>query len=204
MLPHSSSRMKDSSKVSSVEKIARILTEAFSPIVLTAGFIIAIGLNEGAFWAGIICAVLAAGIPGVALEVVHRRGSTDRHVRERDRRGPFIALMMFALVLAGIVAALLAAWRVLAAEAAVFAGVLIVGIVTKVWKISAHAAMATFVGVAVAITAFPIGLMAVVVPVAVSWSRVRLGYHTPAQVVAGSVLGVLIGVTYSIVAVSTR
>lgn len=35
-----------------------------------------------------------------------------------------------------------------------------------------------------------IGLVGVVVPVLVMWSRVRLGVHTPAQTLAGSALGV--------------
>jgi len=63
--------------------------------------------------------------------------------------------------------------------------------ITLRWKISLHSAMAAGTGfllwVAFGMVA-PIALMVV----AVAWSRFRLGYHTPAQIVAGVGLGLAV------------
>jgi len=66
-------------------------------------------------------------------------------------------------------------------------------LVTLRWKISVHCAAAAVVGTLLSVLAdspFP----AVVVIIAMAWSRLYLHHHTLAQTAAGTVLGVAVSV----------
>jgi membrane-associated phospholipid phosphatase len=63
------------------------------------------------------------------------------------------------------------------------------GLVTTVWKISMHTAVAAGVCVILALVFGPWLLLTLTLPIGVGWSRVRPHAHTLAQVIAGGVLG---------------
>lgn len=65
--------------------------------------------------------------------------------------------------------------------------------VNTVWKISVDSAVASAVVSLLAATHSPWWLLAYALVVAVCWSRVALGYHTPAQTAAGAALGAATG-----------
>ncbi|MWV50829.1 phosphatase PAP2 family protein [Rathayibacter sp. VKM Ac-2803] len=70
------------------------------------------------------------------------------------------------------------------------------------WKLSGHAAVVATCAVVVLIAYGPWSLL-VTVPIALwtGWSRVRLGAHTPAQVIAGGLVGaVLASAVWSLLA----
>jgi membrane-associated phospholipid phosphatase len=68
-------------------------------------------------------------------------------------------------------------------------------VVTLWWKLSLHAAAASGTVAILALSFGPALTLAVPLVAVVAWSRVRLGDHTPAQTVAGAILGALVGST---------
>ncbi|GIJ26631.1 hypothetical protein Vqi01_17930 [Micromonospora qiuiae] len=182
-------------------RLARITTEVFAPAVFAAvlPMVIAVhatapavvaGLGWGAL-AVLFCSVVPYGIIWLGV----RRGQlTDHHIGVRaQRRRPLLHGM--ASVLAGLVLlVLLGAPRPLVAlVVAMFAVVAGVAAVNQVWKLSAHAAIC-----AASVTALIYVLGPAAVPLLaliglVGWSRVRLAAHSVSQVIAGTVLGPLVG-----------
>ena len=148
-------------------------------------------------WWGLPAALFAAGIPmAYVLHGVRRGRLTDHHVPEREhRRGPL--LFGLASVLIGLTAMmLLGAPRILVALlVAGLTGLFVFAAVTAFWKMSIHAGVAA--GTVAVLTAVygPWALLAAPLVPLIGWSRVRLAAHTPAQVVAGTLVGALIAST---------
>jgi membrane-associated phospholipid phosphatase len=68
-------------------------------------------------------------------------------------------------------------------------------VITLWWKISVHAAIAAGAAT-VLLLVFGLALLVVWPLVAlIAWSRVQVGDHTPAQVLAGIALGIVINAT---------
>jgi membrane-associated phospholipid phosphatase len=181
-------------------RTARVLSEVFAP------WVIVIALSGAVAWRatealvptvawGLLIATTSSVLPMGVIVWGARRGRWDgHHVRDREGRlVPFLAL----LVLSGACLGLLLWWEaprmLVALDVAMIAVLLVSGAITVWWKVSMHAAVAAgaVVILAVAYTAWLLPLLLVVG--AVCWSRVRLGDHTTAQVVAGTVLGVVVG-----------
>jgi membrane-associated phospholipid phosphatase len=103
-----------------------------------------------------------------------------------------IASILFGLA---VLAALDAPAEMVALLASIAVGVAGGWVVTLWWKISVHAAIAA--GAATVLTlVFGPALLAVWPLVAlIAWSRVQVGDHTPAQVLAGVALGIVVNAT---------
>ena len=182
-------------------RLARITTEVFAPAVFAAVLpmvvavhatapAVVVGLGWGAL-AVLFCSVVPYGIIWLGV----RRGQlTDHHIGVRaQRRRPLLHGM--ASVLAGLtLLVLLGAPRPLVAlVVAMFAIVAGVAVVNQIWKLSAHAAVCA-ASVAALIYVFgPAAAPLLALIGLVGWSRVRLAAHSLGQVVAGTVLGPLIG-----------
>ena len=178
------------------QRVARILSLVFQPMLTGTYVLLAIALTSAATWTagvawGIGMAVLTAGIP--SLDILRRiRGRTvaDFSIFIRRQRLRPLLVALTCTGLAFIVSLVLEAPHQLQASllAALVTGAALAS-VTGAWKISFHAA--AIVG-AVAILAWYIGwemlALAPLVP-AVAWSRVVLGRHTLAQVLAGLAVG---------------
>lgn len=187
---------------------ARLATEVFSPAVLAVLVPVVVGARVadppllGVAW-GALAALFVGVVPYLVIRLLMRTGRIhgDHHVPDRRERALPIALALVSIA-AGLV--LLA---VLGAPAAVttfgvvtVAVVLAVGVVNLVWKLSGHAAVVATCAVVVLIAYGPLSLL-ISVPIVlwVLWSRVRLGAHTPAQVLAGAAVGtVLAGTVWSL------
>jgi membrane-associated phospholipid phosphatase len=139
---------------------------------------------------GAAAVVLPAGY--VAVEV-WRGGITDLHVQQRDQR---IRPYLVALACAALVSIFFFWWpaprefRMLALANGV--QLLVFLIITLRWKISLHSAAAgslTVLGVSAMSTGAGL-LFALSVPL-ISWARVRLDRHTPAQTITGAIVGAL-------------
>ncbi|PPG79784.1 MULTISPECIES: phosphatase PAP2 family protein [unclassified Rathayibacter] len=188
--------------------VARLATEAFSPAVLAVLVPVVVGARVadppllGVAW-GALAALFVGVVPYLVIRLLMRTGRIhgDHHVPDRRERALPIALALVSIA-AGLV--LLA---VLGAPAAVttfgvvtVAVVLAVGVVNLVWKLSGHAAVVATCAVVVLIAYGPLSLL-ISVPIVlwVLWSRVRLGAHTAAQVLAGAAVGtVLAGTVWSL------
>jgi membrane-associated phospholipid phosphatase len=144
----------------------------------------------GACW-GLLGALFAAVLPTVFIGYGIRRGSfDDRNVGARRPRLVVLAFIT-ASVAAGLVLLIAAgAPRTLTGYLAfMLASVAALAAITVVWKISIHSAVASGSVAILALTYGPFVLFGYLLVAVLGWSRVTLGDHTTAQVVAGSVLG---------------
>jgi membrane-associated phospholipid phosphatase len=126
-----------------------------------------------------------------------RRGRlTDKNISLREQRirfgGVAITSILLGLVL---LAALDAPAAMVALQASIAVGVACGWMITLWWKISVHAAIAAGAAT-VLLLVFGPALLAIWPLVAViAWSRVQVGDHTTAQVLAGVALGVVVNAT---------
>ena len=146
--------------------------------------------RAGLLW-GLLAAMFAAVLPALFISYGVRRGRwSDRNVGSRRPR---------LVVLAFITASVAAGLAVLAAGGAprlltgylafMLASVAVLALVTVVWKISIHCAVASGSVAILALFYGPPVLAGYVLVALLGWSRVVLKDHTVAQVVGGSVLG---------------
>ncbi|NQX12018.1 phosphatase PAP2 family protein [Microbacteriaceae bacterium VKM Ac-2855] len=194
--------MRSSSSVG-VERAARVATELFSPPVLALlmPFVIAVQVSDpplaGLGW-GALCVLFAAATPYAALRILMRAGrvSGGHHVPERRQRTLPLLIALVSLIVGNVVLALLGAPRpVLVFSLVTIVLLLLMAVINLGWKISGHAAVVAVSGAILVIVSGPWTLLASV-PIALwtGWSRLRLSAHTPAQVVAGFALGVVVTV----------
>jgi hypothetical protein len=184
------------------DRLARIVSEVLAPAVLVAGLMLATGWHSGdepgvSRWWGLPGALFAAGIPlAYVLRGVRTGRLTSHHIPEREhRRLPL--LFGIASVAVGLpVLVLLGAPRdVPALMAAGGAGLLVFAAVTHWWKMSIHAGVAAGTVATLVAVYGPVALIGVPAVLLACWSRIRLSAHTPAQVVAGALVGALIAAT---------
>jgi membrane-associated phospholipid phosphatase len=126
-----------------------------------------------------------------------RRGRWDgHHVTNREDRvvplvtaGASLVVGMLLLLVGG------APHQMIALTLSMFASLVVSTVITfgLSWKISLHAAVAFAAVVVLALTRGPWLLLLALAATLVAWSRVELGDHTAAQVLAGSLMGVVVG-----------
>jgi membrane-associated phospholipid phosphatase len=150
---------------------------------------------------GVVAAVVGVGVPAVLITVAVKGGViADRFISDSSKRWPFAVVMVLLLFVAGaIVYALGGAPLLLWAVAVVLLCVVLVGVVSLFWKISAHATITGLVAGVFSLSVPWYGLLVWVLPLVVGWSRVYLRAHTVLQVVAGVVGGVVVSLTFLLV-----
>lgn len=178
------------------EKIARIISTLFVPPSLTVLIFtyFAFALEEQFYKSAIVFSV--ALFFGFILPVImffymrkHKMiADSDATIKEQRTTPFFIAILMylaglFVLVYAGTNIITISFWF------CYISNTLIVISINKFWKISAHA-----LGVAGPLGAITYalgwsGFLFVILLILVGWSRLKLKVHTPAQVIAGSIMG---------------
>ena len=176
--------------------LARIITEVFAPTVLVGGLLLAQPLlTPGVSWLqAATAAAFTVGLPFALILVLKHRGSvTDHHVGVREHRAPILVASAASLGVGALLLILLEAPAALFGEiGGVFIGLVLCLLVNLVWKLSVHSAVAAYVALALFMPVPAIGpALALLVVVATGWSRVRLGDHTPGQVLAGYGAGCL-------------
>ncbi|WP_051477105.1 phosphatase PAP2 family protein [Arthrobacter sp. Br18] len=175
---------------------ARIVTEVFAPTVLVGVLLLLQPLlSPGVTWTQTItAAVFSVGLPfTLVLWLKHRGSVTDHHVSVREHRAPVMAAAALSLGIGALLLVLLQAPAVLFGEiGGVFIGLVLCLMANLVWKLSVHSAVAAYVGLALLVPVPVIGpALALLLASAVGWSRVKLGDHTPGQVLAGYAAGCL-------------
>lgn len=189
--------------------VAQVIASVLSPALLAGTLLLSSGAVSshwrGLGWAG-LTAVVMLGLPMTVLILLARRGVVDtRYVRDRRHRFPVyggVSVLAIAVLLAQYVLGpgLGIPLAVTLTATFLLIGVVVLMLITLVWKVSAHGAMAgTFaVGVPLLLGGWLLALTWMV-PVAVAWSRVRTSDHTYWQTVVGTWIGVLIGGFYGLV-----
>ncbi|MFD4344066.1 hypothetical protein ACFWQ6_04115 [Streptomyces coelicoflavus] len=180
---------------------ARLITEVLAPANLVITILVVIGWHSttslsGAGW-GLIAGLFCGGLPIAFIIAGARRGHwTDKHVKVRSQRWiPLGATLASVLVGTALLALLDAPQDVIALVFAMIAGLLLTMLVTIWWKVSVHTAVASGVVSILAVAVSPWTLLGYAVVAAIAWSRASLRDHTPAQTIAGAVLGAVAAVS---------
>jgi membrane-associated phospholipid phosphatase len=183
-------------------RVARLVGEVLSPPPILAVLALVVAWASSptpamaVVWGG-IAAVSASVLPyALILRGVRRGRLTDRNISLRQQRVRFAAVAI-ASILTGltVLAAFDAPAEMVALQASIAVGVACGWVITLWWKISVHAAIAAGAAT-VLLLVFGLALLVVWPLVAlIAWSRVQVGDHTPAQVLAGIALGIVVNAT---------
>jgi hypothetical protein len=178
------------------QRLARLATEVLAPAPTVVVLLLLVAWRSAptpgeALASGALAALFAVLIPlAYILREVRRRRLSDRHVSIRAQR-PLPLLVGIGSVLIGL--ALLTRWGaprdLVALVAAMAVGLLTALLVTLVWKVSVHAAVVAGAVVILVLVFGPALLVLAPLVGLVGWARVEAGDHTPAQVLAGILLG---------------
>jgi membrane-associated phospholipid phosphatase len=146
--------------------------------------------RAGLLW-GLLAAMFAAVLPALFISHGVRHGRwSDRNVGARRPRLVVLAFITASVATGLILLLVLGAPRLLTGYLVfMLASVALLALVTVVWKISIHCAVASGSVTILALLYGPPVLAGYVLVALLGWSRVVLEDHTVAQVVAGSVLG---------------
>ncbi|MET9228793.1 phosphatase PAP2 family protein [Lentzea sp. NPDC003310] len=184
-----------------IKKVARGATEVLAPWVWVVLLPFAVAAATETFWKtllwGFVVALTASIIPMAVIVRGARKGRWDGH-HVTNREGRVVPLVTAgASLAAGTVIMFLggAPQNVLALAGSMFASLIVSMAITfgVKWKISLHAAVAWAAVITLAIVYGPAWLLLALPAALVAWSRVELGDHTTGQVLAGSVMGVVVG-----------
>jgi membrane-associated phospholipid phosphatase len=183
-------------------RVARLVGELLSPppvlvvLALLAAWDSSPTPGMAVVWGG-IAATFASVLPyAMILRAVRRGRLSDRNISVRKERVRF-AVVAITSVLVGL--AVLATFHapagMVALLASIAAGLVCGWVITLWWKISVHAAISA--GAATVLMLLFGAALLVVWPLValIAWSRVRVGDHTPAQVLAGVALGIAVNAT---------
>ncbi|SCD72158.1 hypothetical protein [Streptomyces sp. PpalLS-921] len=180
---------------------ARLITEVLAPANLVITILVVIGWHStaslsGVGW-GLLAGLFCGGLPIAFIIAGARRGHwTDKHVKVRSQRWiPLGATLASVLVGTALLALLDAPQDVIALVFAMIAGLLLTMLVTIWWKVSVHTAVASGVVSILSVAISPWTLLGYAVVAAIAWSRASLRDHTPAQTIAGAVLGAVAAVS---------
>jgi membrane-associated phospholipid phosphatase len=180
-------------------RLAQLVTEVFAPAPTATALLVVVAVHSSPTpvaalgWA-ILAVLFASAIPFVyVLWRVRRRRLTDRHVGLREQRLlPLLVGIASVLVGLALLSASGAPQEMVALVGAMMVGLIVSLLVTFVWKISMHTAVA---GGAVTIIALVFGaewLVLFLIVGLIGWARVKLEDHTPSQVTGGTALGALV------------
>jgi membrane-associated phospholipid phosphatase len=183
-------------------RLARLVGEVLSPPVVLAVLALVVAWHSSptpaaaVLW-GVVTAGFASVLPYVVILRGVRRGRlSDRNLGLREERVRFGVIAM-ASILVGLALLALsdAPAELVALLASIAVGVACGWVVTLWWKISVHAAIAAGAATVLTLVFGPALLVAWPLVALIAWSRVAVGDHTTAQVLAGIALGVAVNAT---------
>jgi membrane-associated phospholipid phosphatase len=183
-------------------RLARLVGEVLSPppILVVLALVVAWHssptLAAAVLW-GAAAAGFASVLPyAIILRRVRRGRLSDRYISIREERVRFGVIAVASILIGlALLAVLDAPAEMVALLASIAVGVACGWVVTLWWKISVHAAIAAGAATVLTLVFGPALLVAWPLVALVAWSRVQVGDHTTAQVVAGIALGVAVNAT---------
>jgi membrane-associated phospholipid phosphatase len=183
-------------------RLARLVGELLSPppILVVLALVVAGDSSPtpamAVVW-GTIAAVFASVLPyALILRGVRRGRLSDKNISLRAQRIGFGVVAITSILLGlAVLAAFDAPAEMVALLASIAVGVACGWVVTLWWKISVHAAIAAGAATVLLLVFGPALLVVWLLVALIAWSRVQVGDHTPAQVLAGVALGVVVNAT---------
>jgi membrane-associated phospholipid phosphatase len=173
---------------------AELVTYLLEPKNWLIATVIGVGAHAdglaGAGW-GLLAAFFTGVLPTLFISHGIRHGRwEDRNVGARRARLIVLAFIMASVATGLILLFTLGAPTLLTGYLAFMLGsVAVLAVITTVWKISIHCAVASGSVAVLALTYGPVVLPAYLLVALLGWSRVSMRDHTIAQVIGGSVLG---------------
>jgi membrane-associated phospholipid phosphatase len=183
-------------------RVARLVGELLSPppILVVLALVVAWDSSPtpgvAVLWGG-IAAVFASVLPyAIILRGVRRGRLSDENLSLREERIRFgVVAITSILVGLAVLVAFDAPAEMVALLASIAVGVACGWVVTLWWKISVHAAIAAGAATVLLLVLGTALLAAWPFVALIAWARVQVGDHTPAQVLAGVALGVVVNAT---------
>src|SRR5215216_3975410 len=183
-------------------RVARSVGELLSPppiivvLALTVAWASSPTLGTAISWGG-VAALFASVLPyALILRGVRRGRLSDKNISLREQRIRFGVVAITSILLGlAVLAAFDAPAELVALLASIAVGVACGWVVTLWWKISVHAAIAAGAATVLLFVFGPALLVVWPLVAVIAWSRVQVGDHTPAQVLAGVALGVIVNAT---------
>jgi membrane-associated phospholipid phosphatase len=183
-------------------RVARLVGEVLSPppILVALALVVAWASSPtpamAVLW-GAIAALFASVLPyGLILRGVRRGRLSDRNISLREQRVRFGGVAIASILLGlAVLAASDAPADMVALLASIAVGVACGWLITLWWKISVHAAIAAGAATVLTLVFGPALLAAWPLVALIAWSRIQVGDHTPAQVLAGVALGLVVNAT---------
>lgn len=179
------------------DTVAHVVSVVLSPPVLAATMLVmAAGIVQQTvawLWAGVGLTMNIVAPMGYVVRLFRRGLISDFDIGLREeRRRPLVFTLASMLGGVTLLTAGAAPRLVLAVVLAQMAQTILILLITLHWKISVHsAAIAAMLAFLLYLTGSQAVSALPVLPL-VAWSRVRLRRHTPAQTVAGAVLGAVL------------
>jgi membrane-associated phospholipid phosphatase len=183
-------------------RAARLVSELLSPPAILVVLALVVAWDSSptpgaaVVW-GAIAAAFASLLPyALILRGVRQGRLADRNISVRQQRVGF-GVVAIASIMTGlaVLAAFDAPAEMVALLGSIAVGVACGWVITLWWKISVHAAIAAGAATVLMLVHGTALLAAWPLVALVAWSRVQVGDHTPAQVLAGVALGVLVNAT---------
>ncbi len=173
-------------------------TEIFSPFILATILLVGVPLSTGAgwLWQALVGVVAVVVIPwSLSLYMAHTGKVSDRFIYHRKQRYVFYGISLISIAVGTLI--LLIAPSAPATKSIItvmLLAILIIALVNFKLKASAHAGMSAVFGMVLPGLLGPWWIIAsVIVHGTVCWSRWHLKKHTVPEIVAGSIIGVVLG-----------
>ncbi|WP_225097483.1 phosphatase PAP2 family protein [Streptomyces sp. CoH27] len=177
-----------------IQRTARLISDRLHPKTWIVAVCLMIGWKadhlQGVMWS-LVGVLFAAVIPMLFIDHGIKRGRWgDRNVGARKARLLVMIVILLSVLTCFTLMTTLDARRVLSALiASMLVTLAALALVTLAWKISVHQAVSAGAVIMLAQTYDPWALLGYVLVAVVGWSRIELRDHTPAQVIAGTLLG---------------
>jgi membrane-associated phospholipid phosphatase len=183
-------------------RVARLVGELLSPppILVVLALVVAWASSPtpamAVLW-GAIAALSASVLPWALILGGVRRGRlSDKNISLREQRIRFGGVAIGSILLGlAVLAGFDAPAEMVALQASIAVGVACGWVFTLWWKISVHAAIAAGAATVLLLVFGPALLVVWPLVAVIAWSRVQVGDHTAAQVLAGVALGVVVNAT---------
>jgi membrane-associated phospholipid phosphatase len=178
------------------EKIARWVSDYFSPPVMAAATLLMVAIFAGTsdIWGSIsVFLLVGIGLPTLyVFWLVKKKKVSDFHIPIRSQRiRPMVFMLLTTVVTLFLLIGLHTPRFVMILSLAAFGQLIIIFVITLKWKISGHAAaVSTFSALCWLFYGSLAGFVFILIPIVI-WARLRLKRHTPLQTLAGTVLGLL-------------
>lgn len=183
---------------------ARIVSDVISPPIVWAVLVITVAIaftatpQEALYWSAIYSLFICV-IPIIYIFVMVWLGKIgDIHMKERrERYAPFLLALVCSIIAWWILRLMSAPPIFVLLSVMTVVEISIIALITLFWQISMHAMTITGASVAVGVIFEPLtGLLLIPVIVLVGAARLKLKRHTPAQVLAGALVGAFVPILF--------